>query len=64
MKWYSETDKQYDEMSKKQCVDSVVKDGRTISSIQRAFDLANVTNILSYPKVHMISDQRLFTVNY
>ncbi|WP_261978737.1 transposase [Bacillus cereus] len=46
--------KQYDEMLKKQCVELVVKEGRTISSIQREFDLGNVTlnawikNILSH----------------
>ncbi|MFE8092535.1 transposase [Bacillus toyonensis] len=55
--------KQYDEMFKKQCVELVVKEGRTISSIQRAFGPANITNILSYLKVHMISDQRLFRAN-
>ncbi|MEX0415208.1 transposase [Bacillus sp. C30] len=35
--------KQYDEMFKKQCVELVVKEGRTISSIQREFDLGNGT---------------------
>ncbi|WP_255257289.1 MULTISPECIES: hypothetical protein [unclassified Bacillus (in: firmicutes)] len=35
--------KQYDEMLKKQCVELVVKEGRTISSIQREFDLGNGT---------------------
>ncbi|MGH0792142.1 transposase [Bacillus cereus] len=31
--------KQYDERFKKQCVKLVIKEGRTISSIQREFDL-------------------------
>ena len=35
--------KQYDEMFKKQCVELVVKEGRTISSIQREFDLGHGT---------------------
>ncbi|WP_255255633.1 transposase [Bacillus cereus] len=35
--------KQYDEMFKKQCVELVVKKGRTISSIQREFNLGNGT---------------------
>ncbi|WP_255294166.1 transposase, partial [Bacillus toyonensis] len=35
--------KQYDETFKKQCVELVVKEGRTISSIQREFDLGNGT---------------------
>ncbi|AXY11186.1 hypothetical protein CUC43_31395 (plasmid) [Bacillus thuringiensis LM1212] len=35
--------KQYDEMFKKQCVELVIKEGRTISSIQREFDLGHGT---------------------
>ncbi|HHP1111344.1 MULTISPECIES: transposase [Bacillus] len=35
--------KQYDEMFKKQCIELVVKEGGTISSIQREFDLGNGT---------------------
>ncbi|MED3469987.1 transposase [Bacillus thuringiensis] len=35
--------KQYDEMFKKQCEELVVKEGRTISSIQREFDLGHGT---------------------
>ncbi|MGX5576039.1 hypothetical protein ACWKTS_32995 [Bacillus toyonensis] len=31
--------KQYDEMLKKQCVELVIKEGRTISSIQREFEV-------------------------
>lgn len=35
--------KQYDEMFKKQCVELVIKEGRTIFSIQREFDLGHGT---------------------
>ncbi|WP_242312077.1 transposase [Bacillus cereus group sp. BfR-BA-01331] len=35
--------KQYDEVFKRQCVELVVKEGRSISSIQREFDLGNGT---------------------
>ncbi|UOB95366.1 hypothetical protein BTI679_27030 [Bacillus wiedmannii] len=35
--------KQYDETFKKQCVELVIKEGRTISSIQREFDLGHGT---------------------
>ncbi|WP_141444462.1 transposase [Bacillus cereus] len=35
--------KQYDKMFKKQCVELVVKEGRTISSMQREFDLGHGT---------------------
>ncbi|WP_128853850.1 transposase [Bacillus sp. CDB3] len=35
--------KQYDEMFKRQCVELVIKEGRSISSIQREFDLGNGT---------------------
>lgn len=35
--------KQYDEVFKKQCVKLVIKEGRTISSIQREFDLGHGT---------------------
>ncbi|AOM12397.1 transposase [Bacillus thuringiensis] len=35
--------KQYDEMFKRQCVELVIKEGRSISSIQREFDLGNET---------------------
>jgi len=35
--------KQYDEAFKKQCVELVIKEGRTISSIQREFDLGHGT---------------------
>ncbi|MGR5968839.1 transposase [Bacillus paranthracis] len=59
MRWYSKTgtqyrdklfyirgvsdEKQYDEAFKKQCVELVIKEGRTISSIQREFDLGHGT---------------------
>lgn len=33
--------KQYDEIFKKQCVELVIKEGRTIPSIQRKFDLGH-----------------------
>ncbi|MDA1775188.1 transposase [Bacillus cereus] len=35
--------KQYDETFKKQCVELVIKEGHTISSIQREFDLGHGT---------------------
>ncbi|WP_255290470.1 transposase [Bacillus cereus] len=35
--------KQYDEMFKKHCVELVVKEGSTISSIQREFNLGHGT---------------------
>ncbi|EJR93123.1 transposase [Bacillus cereus] len=35
--------KQYDEAFKKQCVELRIKEGRTISSIQRKFDLGHGT---------------------
>ncbi|MGE6964105.1 transposase [Bacillus thuringiensis] len=59
MRWYSKTgtqyrdklfyvrgvsdEKKYDEMFKKQCVELIIKEGRTISSIQREFDLGHGT---------------------
>ncbi|HHK5537081.1 TPA: hypothetical protein ACQUHH_005663 [Bacillus mobilis] len=35
--------KQYDEMFKRQCVELVVKEGHTIFSIQKEFDLGHGT---------------------
>ncbi|WP_257141452.1 transposase [Bacillus toyonensis] len=35
--------KQYDKAFKKQCVELVIKEGRTISSIQREFELEHGT---------------------
>ncbi len=42
-KWYSKTRTQYDELLKKQCVELVVKEGRTIVSVKKVFGLGNGT---------------------